>query len=1168
MNKLLATLLIVIILLSCNRKGDRGKPPVFSPETIETDGSITPADSISPPKTIVAGKPQMILAGKPTRFTVGNNIKPAEQPDILLAGIPQINTPGENGYPLPKIVPSVNKTMLSGIPEVVVAKDAYSKDVNPESFTVFGTIQGLKHNQIRCLLQDRSGNLWFSNDDGVTRYDGKYLTHFSVKSGISNNIVLCMMEDREGVLWFGTFGGGVTRYDGKYFTHYTEKEGLSNNIVNWILQDKDGNYWFATSGGGVSKFDGMNFTHFTAKEGLCSNQIRSIFQDHENNIWFGTFGNGVTMFDGEKFFNYSTKQGFAGIQTVSIFQDRDKNIWFGSYKNGAIKYDGKYFHQYTTEHGLSDNNILCMLQDKKGAIWFGTSGGGISKFDGVTFTHFTEKEGLTNNYVRCSLIDKQGNMWFGTRDGGLVRFNGNLFSHYTENEGLGSGKVLNIFQDKKNNLWFGAFSGGVTKFDGKEFTTYSLKEGLLNDRIYSILEDNDGHIWLGSDGFGVAKFDGKHFYHYTQNEGLCFNGIRCMLQDRNGNLWFGSYGGGVSKFDGKTFVNYSTSSGLGSTKVLSMLEDKNGNIWFGTDDNGVVKFDGRTWTRFTVNDGLKHNLVAGLLEDSNGSIWIGTAGGGVSRYDGKQLINLTEKEGLTNNYINSLFKDKTGRIWMGTRLGPNILKPEMLEIKAERPEVPLFKNYSYEDGFLGIGCNLGALYEDRNGTIWIGSTNRLTAIYPEGEVPDTVAPNIQLSGIKLFNENIPWINLDNKTNNSFTLSNGFQVSNFEFSGVTKWYYLPENLSLAYDNNYLSFEFTGISQKQNQKIKYQYQLVGQDEKWSALTQRTDVSYGNLGPGKYLFKVKAMNSEGIWSNEYHYPFTIRPPWWNTWWFYGLATFCFFALIFSYTKWRERSLKQQKLILTQRVKEQTQELKRKNEELLSKNDELQNINSEKDKFFSIIAHDVRGPLSSFLGLTELMADGLEDFKLNEIQHIAETMNTSAANLLDLLGNLLEWARMQRGLIEFNPKLIALNDVMKESVEIFHHSALNKSITLAIDVPDNLKVFADPNMLGSVIRNLTSNAIKFTERGGKVILKAQNTENNTVEIAVIDTGIGMTKKMVDNLFKIDRNSSRPGTEGEPSTGLGLLLCKDFVEKQGGKIWAKSEPGKGSAIYFTLKTS
>ena len=1168
MNKQLTILLIFILFLSCNRQEDKKNAPVFAPETAEAHGYVIPDDSISDPITIVAGKPIMVKAGKSQETSTGENVKPAGKPEITLAGVPEIRTPGQDGYTIPREIISTDHTFLSGIPEIVIAKDAYSKDINPYSLTAFGTIQGLKHNQIRCLIQDRNGNLWFSNDDGVTRYDGKYLTHFSVKNGLSNSIVLTMMEDQAGTLWFGTFGGGVTRYDGKYFTHFTEREGLSNNIVNSIIQDKAGNYWFGTSGGGVSKFDGKVFTHYTDKEGLGSNQIRSIFQDSEGNIWFGTFGNGVTKFDGKNFMNYNGQEGFPGNQIVSLFQDKEGNMWFGSYNTGAIKYDGKQFYQYNEKQGLSDKNVLCMLQDANGWMWFGTSGGGISMFDGNNFTQYTEKEGLTNNYVRCSLLDKQGSLWFGTRDGGLVRFNGNHFNHYTHNEGLGSSKVLNIIQDIHSNLWFGGFSGGVTKFDGKYFTRFSLKEGLLNDRIYGILEDIEGNIWFATDGMGVTKFDGKYFYHYTQNQGLCFNGIRNIVQDRNGNLWFGSYGGGVSKFDGKNFVNYSKESGIGSDKVLSMLEDKSGNLWFGTDDNGVTRFDGKTFTQFTIKEGFSHKTVSSIMQDHAGNLWFGTSGAGITRYDGKSFTTFSETEGLTNNYITSLFEDTHGKIWIGTRLGPNILDPGTLAKKSERPEVPLFKNYSYDDGFLGIGCNMGAIFEDRSGIIWIGSTNRLTAIHPEAEVKDTVAPNIQLTNIQLFNENIPWVILENKMDTSFALGNGVRVGNFKFSSVSKWYFLPENLSLAYNNNFLTFNFIGISQIQNARIKYQYQLEGLYEGWSTLTDRTEVSYGNLKPGNYQFNVKAMNSEGIWSNEFHYSFSIRPPWWNTWWFYLLVFIISGSLIFGSIKWRERSLEQQKHILERKVEEQTFELKQKNEEMFVKNEELQAINSEKDKFFSIISHDVRGPLSSFLGLTELMAEGLQSFTLNEIQQMAGAMKDSAANLFELLGNLLEWAQMQRGMVAFNPEKLVLNDILNETSEIFHQLARNKSIFIKVDIPDNLEVIADKNMLASIIRNLASNAIKFTQKGGKVSINAKTTENNEVEISVSDTGIGMKKSLLSNIFKIDTNTSRPGTEGEPSTGLGLLLCRDFVEKQGGQIWAESEVGKGSTFYFTLKSS
>jgi ligand-binding sensor domain-containing protein/signal transduction histidine kinase len=1160
----LIALLITILFLACNQQENTKTTPVFQPVTVEAHGKVIHADSIQQPEKVLAGNPIKIKAVKSPDISTTTNIKEARAPKISVLGTPTVVTPGQNGVPSPIEISSKGKTYLSGIPEIIIAKDAYSKDINPYSFTAFGTIQGLKHNQIRCLIQDRRGNLWFSNDDGVTRYDGKYLTHFSVKNGLSANIVLCMLEDSDGSLWFGTFGGGITRYDGKHFTHFTEKEGLSNNVVNSIIQDRNGNYWFATSGGGVSKFDGEKFTHYTAQHGLGHNQIRSILEDNNGIIWFGTFGGGVTSFDGTSFANYSTDSGFPGTHVVSMFQDQQYHIWFGTYNNGVIKFDGSTFYKYSTEQGLSDENILCIIQDHQKSMWFGTTRGGISKFDGKKFTHYTEKEGLTNNYVRCALIDRQGNRWFGTRDGGLVKFNGTTITHFTENEGLANNKILNIYPDKAGNFWFGAFNGGVTKFDGEKMTSFSLQGGLLNDRIYSIAEDENGNLWFGSDGKGVAKYDGQYFYHYTYAQGLCHDGIRKVLIDSNGNFWFCSYGGGVSMFDGVNFTNYSSKTGLGSSKVLSMLEDQEGNLWFGTDDNGAVKFDGKNFTRYSVNEGLSHNSVASILQDKQGNIWFGTSGGGLTKYDGRYFTKLTEKEGLTNDYVTSLFQDKDENIWIGTRLGVNVLEPGRLEKKLERPEIPLFKSYSYDDGFLGIGCNLGAIEQDSSGTIWIGSTNRLTAIYPKNEVPDTVAPEIQLTNVQLFNKNIPWIQLEDKKDTSFVLENGLKVGNFRFTNVSAWYHLPENLSLAYNNNFMTFSYIGISQKQ--KIKYQYQLMGLDEKWSNLTDRTEVSYGNLKPGSYVFKVKAMNSEGRWSNEYQYKFTIRPPWWNTWWFYLLSGLAFIALIMSYINWRERELGQQKIVLEQKVKEQTFELANKNQELQVINQELVTLNSEKDKFFSIISHDVRGPLSAFLSLTEIMADDLPSFTLDEIQNMTGAMRNSAANLLELFGNLLEWSRMQRGLVVSHPEELKLNMIITKSTDSVELAAQNKSIRITINVPEEINVWADKNILGLIIRNLVSNAVKFTNNGGDIRISAKTIENMMVEISVTDNGIGMKKQLLNNLFRIDENTSRPGTNGEPSTGLGLLLCKDFVEMQGGRLWAESIEGKGSTFYFTLK--
>jgi len=238
---------------------------------------------------------------------------------------------------------------------------------------------------------------------------------------------------------------------------------------------------------------------------------------------------------------------------------------------------------------------------------------------------------------------------------------------------------------------------------------------------------------------------------------------------------------------------------------------------------------------------------------------------------------------------------------------------------------------------------------------------------------------------------------------------------------------------------------------------------------------------------------------------------------------------------------------------------------ERIRSKNDELQKINSEKDKFFSIIAHDLRSPFTAFLGFTQLMVQDLPSLRIDNIQEIALLMRDSATNLHRLLENLLQWSRLQRGMIAFNPKLFLLQPKLKSCVQSVLEIASKKGVEITFNVPEDLMVFADNNMIESVISNLTSNAVKFTNKGGKVLISAMTNSDRAVEISIKDTGIGLNSEMLGKLFRIDEYTSRQGTEGEPSTGLGLILCKDFVDRHKGKIWAESVEGMGSTFYFTL---
>ena len=229
------------------------------------------------------------------------------------------------------------------------------------------------------------------------------------------------------------------------------------------------------------------------------------------------------------------------------------------------------------------------------------------------------------------------------------------------------------------------------------------------------------------------------------------------------------------------------------------------------------------------------------------------------------------------------------------------------------------------------------------------------------------------------------------------------------------------------------------------------------------------------------------------------------------------------------------------------------------------LQELNSEKVKFFSILAHDLRGPLGGLMMLAEMMKDNSLDLTPDQKQELTINLSDSASNIYNLLENLLQWSQLQNGHIKFKPDILNINSIANDCIKILKETYKNKSISINLNIANDLEIIADNIMMQIILRNLLSNAIKFTPHGGEINISAMNKEDNEAIISVSDNGIGMGFELLNNLFKIDSKVSRSGTEGEPSSGLGLLLCKEFVEKQGGKIWVESTEGKGSVFNFTV---
>ncbi len=339
------------------------------------------------------------------------------------------------------------------------------------------------------------------------------------------------------------------------------------------------------------------------------------------------------------------------------------------------------------------------------------------------------------------------------------------------------------------------------------------------------------------------------------------------------------------------------------------------------------------------------------------------------------------------------------------------------------------------------------------------------------------------------------------------------------------------------------------------------LEGLDNAWCTPNNRTEVSYGNLKHGHYTFRARAISSSGAVSNEEVFRFSIIPPWWQAWWFYMILLAIFIFSIYYFISYRERKLNEDTERLKSLVEEQTTELTLKNEQLLL-------TNREKDKLYSIIAHDLKGPLSSFMGLTQIMAQEIGDMEKEDIKRFAESMNKSANNLYKLLENLLQWSRMQQSSIPYTPVPLIFKNSVSAVISEFSSISHAKNIKVENAVSDSITILADSNMLHSVIRNLISNALKFTRNSGVVKIYARESENKMAEIFVKDTGIGMNDEMIANLFTLNIQKTRKGTEEEPSTGLGLLICKEFIEKHGGTIAVTSKEGEGTEFRFSIPLS
>lgn len=1039
-------------------------------------------------------------------------------------------------------------------PTIIEAKEAVVRDHNPYSFSYFSINQGLNSSQIRHVTSDNNGYLWLASDYGLVRFDGKFFHHFNNDHLLPSSLILHLMFDNKNSMWISTFRGGLLRYDGDKFYSYSSKNGFIDDIVNQTFQDSKGYIWVATHSGLV-KIDGDYMLNFTQQDGLSGKDVRYVNEDNNGRIWVATADRGLTIIDEDNFLIIDQSCGLPSNYVDKIFKDSQGRMWIVMGSNGLAIYDGNEFIKLSKESGLPSNMVQDVYEDNVGNIWVSYSDAGVSLITGNDIFNYTEHSGVPTSYIRCTYQDRFGNMWFGSRNSGLIKFSGNTVTHLSKTQGLSGDRVISLFYDQ-SDIWAGTFGDYVTKISidsqgmPESFTVIDRDFGLLSNKVYDILKDSKGNYWFSCDGGGIVRFDGQKVYHFNSSNGIDNLAVRDLFEDRDGNIWISTYGGGVIKYSGSNFSYYNKEVGLPTDNILVINQDLNGNILLGTEGQGFVIIKDSLIINYSANNDFLSNTIYDIYVDENNNYWLASAQAGLILYDGDRFKSISVEYGLSSNYAYSIVRgedqDKNMTLWVGTRDGLNRLS---IDQNLNIDDVRAIK---YSDDFYGTSCNSRSIVKAKN-RIYVGTGDRLSIVNFSSPIFKDLpfVSKVEINSVNLFNEYIDWRRVDSLK--SLTLKNGIVISNPNIDSIKRWNNTPIGLKLKHNNNYISFVFKYINLFSSQRVEYRYMLEGLNSEWNTPITNNVIHFGNLSPNRYNLRIQVLKNGVFDGVELNYPFTIKAPFWQTPFFILFSLLFLILCILFFIQYRIRKIKKERYNLQIIVQEKTKEL-------LEKNSDLEINNKNKDRLISIIAHDLKTPFSGFLGLTSLLKEEGDSLDKDDIKSIAENMNKSANNLYYLLENILYWARSQQNTITVNSIDINLLQEISYVLTQLSGDCSSKNIEVSINVNSTTSIKFDRDMFHVIIRNIVSNAIKFSNRDSKIDIKSQISNGYTI-LSITDYGVGIDSNLLSNIFDNSDKKGRVGTAGEKSTGLGLIICRDFMKMNGGSINIESEDSKGTTV-------
>lgn len=981
---------------------------------------------------------------------------------------------------------------------------------------------------------------------------------FTTNNGLSHNAVLSLLQDRDGTIWIGTSGGLNRLKDGKVEI-YTTSNGLSHNSVSSLLQDHTGALWIGTNGGGLNRLQHGKFQVFTTRNGLSHNVVSTLLQDCQGTLWIGTLGGGFNRLKDGKFEAFTTKNGLTHDGVTALAQDGDCR---GNHNN---------------------SHIHC------GALWIGTNGGGLNRLQNGKLTKFTTKNGLSRDIIRSLLADREGALWIGTHGGGLNRLKDGSFTEYSSKTGLSHDVVWSLLETRKTQsisgiggdstgraLWIGTNGGGLNRLQNNKFTTFTVKNGLLNDDVVSLAESRDGALWIGT-GKGLHRLKNGRFTAFTIKNGLSSNSITSLLQDREGALWIGTASGGLNCLKDGKFTVFTTKDGLAGDGIGPLMEDHEGALWIGTNGGGLSRLKGGKFTTFTTNNGLSSNVIYSLLENNThqhakgNGLWIGTQDGLNFLKDGK-CTTITTNNGLFDNIAFCILEDESGHLWMSCNKGVyRVDKRDLLKFAEGKIDKITCRVFAMAEGMKSPECSSGkpAGWKDAAGRLWFPTVAGIVGIQPNKLYYNAFAPPVVIEEVK---------------------------------AGTKPLTIDSAATLGADTERLEFRYTATSLLVPERVQFKYSLEGYDREWTDAGNRRAAYYTNLPRGRqYVFRVIACNNDGIWNKTgATFVFYLEQYFWETFWFYGLCVVLTLSSGLGVYRWRVQRLRQRAEVLEQKVVERTEELQESNAQLSTANAEIQRqmdllgeqaseieitntqlyelnehlhlsnaaldkANQFKTQMLSIVAHDLKNPLSVILGFSEVLGEITrpESDERRYVGHISST----AVKMLTLVQDLLETAAVELGKMEIFKQPMDLTALINETITFYQLTTAEKQQTILFDTGEEYWVVADWKRLRQVTDNIISNAIKYSPHG-TIIRINLTTHNKFVRLSIMDEGPGITPEDKDKLFQYFQRLSAQPTGGESATGVGLAIAKKIVELHDGRIWCESDPGTGATFIVELPSA